>query len=67
MAYTVTREPNGIIKITEKIIGWHDTKTTVTLIDLKNRKQMRVGDRQWYDMTDRDVEWAEKYYLPKIK
>lgn len=67
MAYTVTREPNGIIKVTETIIGWHDTKTQETLIDLENRKQMCVGDKQWYDMTDRAVEWAEKYYLPKIK
>lgn len=67
MAYIVTKEPNGIIKVTGTIIGWQDTVTYETLIDLENHKKMCVGDKQWYNMTDEAVKWVKKYYLPKIK
>ena len=60
----ITKE-NNIIKVVEKIPTWTTTEIRVILYDMEN-KQKKVCNDPWYKMTESDIEWVEKYYLPKV-
>ncbi len=60
-----SKTDNGNFLVTEKILGWHDTKimTVEYTIDLK---QKRVNKDPWQDTIEADRSWFEKYYREKF-
>lgn len=61
----ITKEEN-IIKVVETLCSWHHTDVRTILYDMANKKK-KVDDDPWYPMTQRDIDWVTKYYLPKVE
>lgn len=68
--------PDGqTIEVREDVWTWANTRTSYTYFNLALRKKARFlsynNERTDHpdlclDMTDSDVEWATKHYLPRI-
>lgn len=56
--------PNQLLEVKETLIGWHDTKVQVVHYDLVAKTSQVIGSKV-YPMTDRVMEWVQKYYVPK--
>ena len=56
--------PNQLLEVKETIIGWHDTQITYSQYDLVAKTKQVIGSRV-YPMSDRDMKWVQKYYVPK--
>lgn len=65
MALKITKEGN-IIKVVETLCSWHHTNVTTILYDMENKKK-KGGNDPWYPMTQSDIDWVTKYYLPKVE
>ena len=61
----ITKEEN-IIKVVEISPSFIYTDTTTVLYDMENKKK-KVADDPWYPMTQSDIDWVTKYYLPKVE
>ena len=60
----ITKEEN-IIKVVEILPSFTDTSVKTVLYDMENKKK-KVADDPWYPMTQSDIDWVIKYYLPKV-
>lgn len=61
---------DGIIHVKESILSFIDTKVSHFYYDLNKKTQSslgRLGDRCDRPMSERDVEWVKRHYLPKAK
>jgi hypothetical protein len=68
--YTVKRTAPNIIEIKESILSFVDTKTTYWYIDTERWLSSYIGKQDeipTWPMSEKQIEWAKKYYLPKIK
>lgn len=61
----ITKEGN-IIKVVETLPSWTRTDVRTILYDMENKKK-KVADDPWYPMTQSDIDWVTKYYLPKVE
>lgn len=61
----ITRKDN-IIKVVETLVSWNDAKINTTLYDLKNKKK-KHNNEVWREMNTSDLDWVNKYYVPKAK
>ena len=61
----ITKEEN-IIKVVETLCSWHHADVRTILYDMENKKK-KADDDPWYPMTQRDIDWVTKYYLPKVE
>lgn len=59
---TITKQGN-IIKVLEQLV---DFNTRIIQYDMQNKKK-KVDDDPWYPMTQSDIDWVIKYYLPKVE
>lgn len=57
----ITKEEN-IIKVVERLV---DFNVRIIQYDMENKKK-KVDDDPWYPMTQSDIDWVTKYYLPKV-
>lgn len=57
----ITKEEN-IIKVVERLV---DFNVRIIQYDMENKKK-KVADDPWYPMTQSDIDWVIKYYLPKV-
>lgn len=57
----ITKEEN-IIKVVEQLV---DFNVRIIQYDMENKKK-KVDDDPWYPMTQNDIDWVTKYYLPKV-
>lgn len=57
----ITKEEN-IIKVVERLV---DFNIRIIQYDMENKKK-KVDDDPWYPMTQSDIDWVTKYYLPKV-
>lgn len=58
----ITKEEN-IIKVAEQLV---DFNVRIIQYDMQNKKK-KVDDDPWYPMTQSDIDWVTKYYLPKVE
>lgn len=56
--------PNKLLEVKETIMGWHDAQVKIIHYDLVTKTHQVLGSSV-YPMTDRDIEWVQKYYVPK--
>ena len=56
--------PNQLLEVKETIIGWHDTSVKIVHHDLVAKTSQVLGSKV-YPMSERDMEWVQKYYVPK--
>ena len=56
--------PNQLLEVKETIIGWLDTQVKIVHYDLVAKTHQVLGSKV-YPMSDRDMEWVQKYYVPK--
>ena len=59
---TITKQGN-IIKVLEQLV---DFNTRIIQYDMQDKKK-KVDDDPWYPMTQSDIDWVTKYYLPKVE
>lgn len=61
----ITRKDN-VIKVVETISGFTDTKINTILYDIENKKK-KMNNETWREMNTSDIDWVNKYYIPKAK
>jgi hypothetical protein len=66
----ITRKPNGLIEVKETSMSF--TKTKVSYWYYNTELWMKSSHGKENDVTDRcmtkgDIEWVQKYYIPKLK
>lgn len=61
----ITRKDN-VIKVVETILGFTDAKISTILYDIKNKKK-KMNNETWREMSNSDIDWVNKYYIPKAK
>lgn len=61
----ITRKDN-VIKVVETILSFTDAKINTILYDIKNKKK-KMNNETWREMNTSDIDWVNKYYIPKAK
>lgn len=61
----ITRKDN-VIKVVETILSFTDTKINTILYDIENKKK-KMNNETWREMNTSDIDWVNKYYIPKAK
>lgn len=65
MALTVKMESTSVMRVDEILPGYMTTEHLTVRYDFVNMKK-KVNDENWREMTQRDLDWVNKYYLPKL-
>ena len=61
----ITRKDN-VIKVVETILSFTDAKINTILYDIENKKK-KMNNETWREMNTSDIDWVNKYYVPKAK
>lgn len=61
----ITRKDN-VVKVVETISGFTDAKINTILYDIENKKK-KMNNETWREMNTSDIDWVNKYYVPKAK
>lgn len=62
----ITKDENEYINVIETINGWNESIRNIVLYDLKNKRH-KINNDPWYPMTQSDIDWVNKYYVPKLE
>lgn len=67
--YTVRRDARGFVEVKESLLSFTDTEVTFWYYDTDNWLRTvlgKEGEVPIQPMTEQEIDWATKYYLPKI-